>query len=122
MSTLPINSRIAIVDDESLCRPMARLLRACRIEPVAYRLANDFLGDAAQPRFACLIPDVQLGGISGIELARRLAGGARPSRSSSSQLTTSRARERALAVGCTAYLRKSDRGRSMIEAVRTASS
>lgn len=64
---------VAVVDDdESLCRSLGRLLRAAGMQPVTYASAEDFLADVKQPRFDCLVLDVQLGGMSGIDLGRRL--------------------------------------------------
>ena len=65
---------IAVVeDDESLCRSLSRLLRASGYQPVSYLSAEAFLNDAKRPAFDCLIADIQLGGISGIELSKMLA-------------------------------------------------
>lgn len=59
-------------DDESLLRSMARLLRAVGLHPVTYQSAEEFLQDEQHPRFDCLIVDIQLGGMSGIELSAHL--------------------------------------------------
>lgn len=65
---------IAVIDDdESYCRSLARLLRASHYQPVTYDSAEAFLADTKHPRFDCLLLDVALGGISGLELGRRLA-------------------------------------------------
>ena len=65
---------VAVVDDdESLGRSLGRLLRAAGYYSVIYPSAEAFLSDAKQPRFDCLVLDVQLGGISGMELGRQLA-------------------------------------------------
>ena len=70
----PSKSYIAIVeDDESLCRSLARLLQASGYQPVTYHSAEVFIGDAKQPVFDCLILDIQLGGMPGLELGERLA-------------------------------------------------
>ena len=70
----PRNIYIAVVDDdESLCRSLARLLRASGYQPIGYPSAEAFLSDTSHPRFDCLLLDIHLGGISGIELHRRLA-------------------------------------------------
>ena len=67
-------SYIAIVeDDESLCRSLARLLQASGYQPVTYHSAEVFLDDTKHPVFDCLILDIQLGGMSGLELGERLA-------------------------------------------------
>jgi len=73
MSPTP-NIYVAVVDDdESYCRSLGRLLRAADFQPVTYASAESFLADVKHPRFDCLLLDVELGGISGLELHRRLA-------------------------------------------------
>jgi FixJ family two-component response regulator len=68
-----LHTYVAIVDDdESLCRSFGRLLRASGMQPIAYLSAEAFLADTKQPVFDCLVFDVQLGGLSGIELAEGL--------------------------------------------------
>jgi len=65
---------VAVVDDdESLCRSLSRLLRASDIRAVTYSSAEAFLADTKHPRFDCLVLDIQLGGMSGIELAQQLS-------------------------------------------------
>ena len=64
---------IAIVeDDESLCRSLARLLQASGHHSVTYLSAEAFLDDAKRPVFDCLVVDIQLSGMSGIELGQQL--------------------------------------------------
>jgi FixJ family two-component response regulator len=64
---------VAVVDDdEKLCQSFGRLLRAAGLQPITYPSAEAFLADTKQPRFDCLVLDVQLEGMSGIELAQRL--------------------------------------------------
>lgn len=117
-----MNACVALVDDDdSLRRSLARLLHVSGFDSVAYRSADDFLADTARPRFACLVLDIQLGGMSGIELARLLAD-----RGSTTPVIFITAydepdvRDQALRVGCAAYLRKSDPGGEVVEALRRA--
>ena len=64
---------IAIVeDDESLCRSLARLLTVSGYQPVTYLSAEEFLRDTKRPAFDCLVIDIQLSGMSGVELRQRL--------------------------------------------------
>jgi len=64
---------IAIIDDDaSLCRSLARLLRLNGFEPCSYSSAEDFLSDLKRARFACALVDVQLGGMSGLEMQRAM--------------------------------------------------
>jgi len=65
---------IAVIDDdESLCRSMSRLLRADHFQPVTYPSAEAFLEDTKRPKFDCLLLDIQLKGMSGLDLSRRLS-------------------------------------------------
>ena len=62
---------VAVVDDdENLCRSYGRLLRAADIQPVTYPSAEAFLADTKRPQFDCLVLDIQLGGMSGIQLSQ----------------------------------------------------
>jgi len=71
---LSVKPYVAVVeDDESLCRSLARLLTASGYHPVGYHSAEAFLADSNRPKFECLVLDIQLGGISGLELNERLA-------------------------------------------------
>jgi FixJ family two-component response regulator len=115
---------VAIVDDdEEICRSMGRLLRAADIQAVTYPSAEAFLADSKHPRFDCLLLDIQLEGISGLELRRRLAA--------VQDLTPvifitahdePSVRAEAQAVGCAGYFRKNDPGQSIISAIRRAAS
>jgi FixJ family two-component response regulator len=110
---------IAIVDDdESLCRSLGRLLRASGIQPVSYSSAEAFLADVKHPKFDCLVLDVQLGGMSGIELQRRLADeGKNTPVIFISAYDNPEAREEALALGCAAFFRKTDSGADVLEVI-----
>ena len=121
MSTITPIYVAVVDDDESLCRSLGRLLRASGMQPITYGSAEAFLADTKQPRFDCLVLDVQLGGMSGIELAQRLVaeGGHAPF----IFITAHDDREmRAVAqtVGCAAYFRKNDTGADVLEAIRRA--
>ena len=108
-------------DDVSLCRSLERLLRVYGIESVAYDSAEDFLGDASRPRFDCLLLDIQLGGMSGLDLAQRLAdsGSTIPVIFITAHDEPD-LRDRALRAGCVAFLRKSDPGEAVVGALRKA--
>jgi FixJ family two-component response regulator len=117
-STQPVY--VAVVDDdENVCRALGRLFRASGIHPVTYSSAEEFLGDLKRPQFDCLVLDVQLGGMSGIELGRRLGAEGYPAPficiTAHDDPTT---RAQASAAGCAAYFRKTDRGEAVLEAIR----
>ncbi len=111
---------VAVVDDdESLCRSLSRLLRAGGIQPINYASAEAFLADTKHPQFDCLVLDIQLGGMSGIELAQRLAAeGGRIPIIFITAYDDPEARANAEAVGCAAYFRKSDSGAEVLDAIR----
>src|SRR5277367_4872509 len=111
---------VAIVDDdESVCRSLGRLLRAAALQPVTYNSAESFLADTKHPQFGCLVLDIQLGGMSGIELAQRLAaaGGNTPIIFITAH-EDPKARASAEAGRCAAYFRKTDSGKEVLDTIR----
>jgi FixJ family two-component response regulator len=69
-----IKTCIAVIeDDEGLRRSLARLLRAAGYQPLTYPSAEAFFNEAKHQVFDCLVVDVQLDGMSGIELSEQLA-------------------------------------------------
>jgi FixJ family two-component response regulator len=111
---------VAVVDDdEQACRALGRLLRAAGMQPIAYPSAEAFLADTKCPHFDCLVLDIQLGGMSGIELAQRLKaeGGHTPFIFITAHHDPE-SRAAAEALGCTAYFRKTDSGTDVLEAIR----
>lgn len=105
-------------DDASLCRSFARLLRAAGLQPVTYASAEAFLDDTGHSRFDCLLLDIQLGGISGLELSRRLAaaGDTTPVLFITAQ-DDPELRQQALEGGCAGFFRKTDPGRLVVDAI-----
>lgn len=64
-----------IDDDESMRFAVAGLVRLFGFEARTYNCAEDFLSDeTAEPPCCCIITDIHMPGISGIELKRRLDG------------------------------------------------
>ena len=113
---------VAVVDDDdSLCRSVARLLRAAGIRSITYLSAEAFLAGAKQLQFDCVLLDIHLPGISGLEVQRQLTaqGGALPVIFITAH-DDPQARAQALAAGCTGFLRKTDLGSEVLEAIRRA--
>jgi len=108
-------------DDESLRRALARLLRAAGMRPITYSSAEEFRADVKQSRFDCLVLDVHLPGMSGLDLRNRLAaeGVATPVLFVTAH-DDPRAREEALAGRCVGYFRKTDAGDEILDAIRRA--
>jgi FixJ family two-component response regulator len=113
---------VAVVDDdESLRRSLSRLLRAAGFQSVTYPSAEDFLADDKKPQFDCLVLDIQLQGMSGLELSQRLAA---VSSATPVIINTDHdepdLRKLALQTGCTAYLRKSESGEKVLATIAEA--
>ena len=116
------NIYVAIVDDdESLRRSLGRLLRAAGLQPIAYSSAEGFLSDRNRPQFGCLVLDVRMDGMSGVELQRHLshAGSTIPVIFITAH-DDPKEREAATAAGCAGFFRKSDDGASVLAAIRVA--
>jgi FixJ family two-component response regulator len=65
---------IAVIDDDPGMRAsIAGLLSAYEYTVKTFDSAETFLACASTCRAICLVIDIQLGGISGVELARQLA-------------------------------------------------
>ncbi len=116
------NIYIAVIDDdESLCRSMSRLLRAAHFQPITYPSAESFLEDTKRPKFDCLLLDIQLKGMSGLELSRRLSAvrDATPIIFITAH-DDPEVRAQAEASGCAGYFRKSDSGSDILAAINRA--
>lgn len=108
-----------VEDDESARRSLGRLLRAAGMQPIGYASGEEFLADAQQPPFACLVLDVQLLGMSGLDLQRQLAaaGVTTPVFFITAQ-DDPQVREQAMAAGCLGFFRKTDAGSALLDAIR----
>jgi FixJ family two-component response regulator len=111
---------IAVIDDdESLCRSMSRLLRAVHFQPVTYPSGEAFLEDTKRPKFDCLLLDIQLKGMSGLDLRRRLSA---VKYDTPVIFITAhddpQVRAQAEASGCAGYFRKTDSGADVLAAIR----
>ena len=116
------NRYVAVVDDdESVCRSFSRLLRMAGYQPVHFHSAEAFLADRNRPHFECLVLDVQLGGISGIELGKRLAsvGDTTPVVFITAHDDPA-SRLEAESCGCAGYFRKTDPGDAILDTIREA--
>jgi FixJ family two-component response regulator len=115
-------SYVAVIDDDaSLCRSLGRLLQSAGLSPITYRSAEEFLDDQMRVPFSCLVVDVQLEGMSGMELNRRLT--ACQIRTPVIYITANddpQVREEAMNAGGAAFFRKTDAGKDILAAIREA--
>jgi FixJ family two-component response regulator len=64
---------VAVVEDDSASqRTLVRVLRAGGFEAAAYASAEDYLSSPPQSTPLALLLDIHLGGMSGLDLQRRL--------------------------------------------------
>jgi FixJ family two-component response regulator len=116
----PRNIYIAVIDDdEDLCRSMSRLLRAAHLQAVTYLSAEDFLADTKHPKFDCLLLDIQLKGMSGMDLSQRLSAvrDATPVVFITAH-DDPEVRAQAEASNCAGYFRKTSPGADVLAAIR----
>jgi two-component system response regulator FixJ len=113
---------VSIVDDDaSLRRSVRNLLMSVGFEVQAFASAEEFLASPQRTNTGCLVLDLRMTGMDGLELLKYLA--ATGSRIPVVILTAhgdDEARQRALHAGAVAFLGKPFRGDALLDAVRTA--
>jgi FixJ family two-component response regulator len=116
------HSYIAIVDDDpSVCAALSRLLRLAHFQPIDYASAEAYLEDHKRPQFDCLVLDIRLGDMSGLDLLARLAADKdHPPVIVVTAVEEPVARARSEALGCAGFFCKSTSGASLVEAIRRA--
>jgi FixJ family two-component response regulator len=68
------NLAIAVIDDDESFRvALVESLSSLGYETSGYASAEDFLRQIAEGSFDCVITDIQMPGMSGLELTKRLA-------------------------------------------------
>lgn len=110
---------VAIIDDdESFCRSSSRMLRMAGYQSVTYHSAEEFLADRIRQHFTCLLVDIQLGGMSGLEMQRKLvAEGDRTPVIFITAHAEPEARGEALDRGCAGFFRKTDEGEHVLKVI-----
>jgi len=119
-----ISRLISIVDDDPLMREgLISLLRSAGFATQAFASAEEFLSLAHRDDIACLILDVRLPGISGLELQSRLTATVSNHRTPVVFMTArddEATRQRALKGGAVDFLRKPVRRDALLNAVHLA--
>jgi FixJ family two-component response regulator len=113
---------ISIVDDDESVREATKeLLRSLGYTAAAFASAEDFLQSEQLSTTDCLISDIQMPGLSGIDLQRRLiADGHRMPIIFITAFPDERVRARALGAGAIGFLTKPYREESLIECLSEA--
>lgn len=121
MSEIPSDERIigVVDDDESVCMAIRSLLRSLEFQVETFGSAKALLGSARLDDIACLIVDVRLPGMSGLDLQGQLVAAHRelPMIFISAH-DDPVARRQALAAGALAFLRKPFSEKALIDAVQ----
>ena len=113
---------VAVVDDDpSMLNAAESLLDAQGFATVVFASAEEFLDRGAATQVDCLLLDIHLGGVSGIELRRRLKDfGSMLPVIFMTALDDEAMRERAIKAGCVAFLRKPFQADQLIDAIKKA--
>ncbi|MFJ3486035.1 response regulator transcription factor [Pseudomonas sp. NPDC090202] len=113
-------TRISIVDDDTSCRmALSSLVRSLGYEPGLFSCAEDFLASPDIDTTDCLISDVHMPGIDGLELQRTLidAGRSIPVIFITAY-PKELVRKRALAAGAVCFLSKPYNAQALIDCIQ----
>jgi FixJ family two-component response regulator len=113
--------QVAIIDDDpSYGRAVARLLRASGMKTRVFASAEEYLSSGGEGQVDCLLLDVQLGGMSGLDLQLRLASaGSGAAVVFISGQADAEIAAKAAEAGCR-FVPKSDPGEAVLGAIRQA--
>ena len=120
MAPIPL---VAVVDDDESVRESLRgLIRSIGLDVQTFASADDFSRSEHPERTDCLILDVRMPGISGLDLQRQLAASERdiPIIFITAHGSDESTRARALRDGAVAYLSKPFSEAALLEAVNAA--
>jgi FixJ family two-component response regulator len=109
---------VVLEDDESVRRALGRLVRSFGFQVATFATAEDYLAAPVVRAPACLILDVRLPGMSGLQLQQRLAAQGRQTPIVFiSGNDDEPVRRHALAAGAVDFLQKPFEDRVLLEAV-----
>lgn len=109
---------VIVEDDPGMLTALGRLLRAAGFDTSLHDSAEAFLEDPPASAPVCLVLDVQLGGMSGLDLRTRILE--QPSSVPVIFITAHdepAIRKRAASLGCLAYLCKPFEGQQLVELI-----
>ena len=113
---------VAVIDDDESCRTaLKEMLRSAGLSALAFASAEDFLKSGRQRQTGCLISDIRMPGMSGLELQAKL--NADRCRIPTIFITAhgdEKMRMQALRAGAVEFLAKPFDDEALLESVRTA--
>ena len=122
LSQVVRNSLISVVDDDSsMCRMLSRIISSAGLRVASFNSAEEFLASGKLNDSSCLILDVDLPGMSGIDLQRQLndSGSDVPIIFISGKQVGS-TREHALSEGAVGFFHKPFSRETLLNALRSA--
>ena len=113
---------ISVIDDDaSVRRAVSRLIRSASFDVSTYESAEEFMADESAPGSDCLILDLHLPGIDGLQLQSELASkGSECPIVFITAFDDESARTQALEAGASDFLRKPIDSERLIDAVQAA--
>jgi FixJ family two-component response regulator len=112
-------SRVYVVDDdEPVRKALTRLLKSMGYQAVTFESAEDFLDSTSGLGEGCLVLDICLPGMTGLDLQEKLASKAKYSVIIITAHDYPQWRERAKKAGAVAYLRKPFDDQSLLDAIQ----
>jgi FixJ family two-component response regulator len=113
---------ISIIDDDELVREATSgLVRSLGFEAATFASAEEFLDSPGLRETACIITDVQMKGLSGVELQERLVTDRRHVPIVfMTAFPDPRLRARVMAAGAVGFLSKPFKGESLISCLKRA--
>ena len=112
---------VVVDDDESIRQGLANLISSAGYEAELYASAEEFLASAEADGAACLVVDLRMPGMGGLELQRRLASrGGGPPIIIITAHGDDEARAEALAAGAVAFLNKPFKEETLLGAISAA--
>ena len=113
---------VSVIDDDESCRTaLKEMLRSAGLSALAFASAEDFLKSGQQRQTGCLITDIRMPGMSGLELQAKL--NADRCRIPTIFITAhgdEKMRMQALRAGAVEFLAKPFDDETLLERVRTA--
>jgi FixJ family two-component response regulator len=109
-----------IDDDESICRSLRRLIQSVGLHVRTFTSGNDFLNQGCQNMPGCVLLDVRMPEIGGLEIQQRLKdSGCKMPIIFISAHQDSETREKAFQAGAKAFLQKPFEDQLLIETIRS---
>jgi len=117
------NARVVCIvdDDASLRRSLRNLLMSVGVPVETFESAEAFIEALDRDSIGCVVLDVRMAGMSGVDLLRHLvASGSRIPVIMLTAHADDETRRRSLEAGAVAFLEKPVRSAALLDAVRTA--